>query len=211
MPKLLDFGIAKTFAQNSSTLASTATALRVMTPEYASPEQMRGGRVTKATDIYSLGVLLYELLTGNRPFNFDNKSPYEEIILAICEEEPIAPSTAVKNESQTTSDKTKTEALDKATANGSGTKLIKSDLDNIVLNSLRKEPDRRYVSVEEFSEDVRRFLEGFPVSARNDTFIYRSTKFLKRYKTAVLSSVAAARFSANRIFLNFSRQFQGYK
>jgi serine/threonine protein kinase len=175
-PKLLDFGIAKTSATNGK-LASTVTALRAMTPEYASPEQMRGERVTKASDIYSLGVLLYELVTGHRPYNFDSKSPYE-IVQAICEEEPIRPSLAVSSNFQ----------VGKPPI--ANRKSFKNDLDNIILKSLRKEPKRRYTSVREFSEDIRRLLEGSPVSARQDTVFYRGAKLFERYRTSVLSAVA---------------------
>ncbi|HEX8251343.1 MAG TPA: protein kinase [Pyrinomonadaceae bacterium] len=192
-PKLLDFGIAKTSA-NNETSASTATALRAMTPEYASPEQMRGERVGKASDIYSLGVLLYELLTGHRPYNFDSKSPYE-IVQAICEEEPLAPSRLMAEGEMPNA---KFKAAERSNGNLKTGKTEHEiiphagDLDNIVLKSLRKEPERRYSSVFEFSEDVRHLLEGSPVSARQDTFFYHSAKFFRRHQIAVLSALAAA-------------------
>jgi serine/threonine protein kinase len=194
-PKLLDFGIAKTSARNGAT-ASTATALRAMTPEYASPEQMRGERVTKATDIYSLGVLLYELVTGNRPYNFDSKSPYE-IVQAICEDEPIPPSLAKINHRATISEKAKNQS--------SNRKFPERDLDKIILKALRKEPERRYKSVKEFSEDVSRLLKGLPVSAQQDSIFYRSAKFFKRHQMAVSSTLAAAFvFLLIGFFLNLS-------
>ena len=182
VPKLLDFGIAKMSRQNAAT-ASTATALRVMTPEYASPEQMRGERVTKATDIYSLGVLLYELVTGNRPYDFDSKSPYE-IVRAVCEDEPIPPSSLKSSHGITASEKAKNQS--------SNRKLQKRDLDKIILKALRKEPERRYLSVQEFSEDIARLIEGLPVSAGQDTIFYHGTRFFRRHQTAVLSSLAVA-------------------
>lgn len=182
-PKLLDFGIAKTSAENAASV-STATALRVMTPEYASPEQLRGERVTKATDIYSLGVLLYELVTGNRPYNFDSKSPYE-IVQAICEDEPLPPSTILIDAEMRK--RGETEKISKAKD-----RRLKSDLDKIILKALRKESERRYPSVDEFSEDVLRLLEGLPVSAQQETIFYQGKRFLRRQQTAVLSSVAVA-------------------
>ena len=184
VPKLLDFGIAKTFVPNAASV-STATALRVMTPEYASPEQMRGERVTKATDIYSLGVLLYELVTGNRPYDFDSKSPYE-IVQAICEDEPLPPSAISFDAKMRARHENEWKTLE--TKN----RRLKSDLDKIILKALRKESERRYSSVEEFSEDVSRLLAGLPVSARQETIIYQGKRFLKRQQTAVLSSVAVA-------------------
>ena len=191
-PKLLDFGIAKTSSHNG-TLASTATALRVMTPEYASPEQMRGERVGKASDIYSLGLLLYELITGQRPYIFDSKSPYE-IVQAVCNEEPVRPSVAGSRLS----------IANGLSAPGQLTKIQNGDLDNIVLKSLRKEPERRYASVREFSEDIRRCLEGLPVAARRDTIFYRGAKFFKRHQTAVSSALAVGVFF---VFTGFALSF----
>lgn len=181
VPKLLDFGIAKTSAQNAT--ASTTTALRVMTPEYASPEQMCGEQVTKATDIYSLGVVLYELVTGNRPYHFDSKSLYE-IVQAICKDDPIPPSSLNSGFQTIINEKAKNQIINR--------KFLKKDLDKIILKALRKEPERRYTSVEEFSEDISRLLAGFPVLAGQDAILYRSAKFLKRHQTVVLSSLAVA-------------------
>ncbi|HYP50463.1 MAG TPA: serine/threonine-protein kinase, partial [Pyrinomonadaceae bacterium] len=199
-PKLLDFGIAKTSAQNT-TVASTKTALRVMTPEYASPEQMRGERVTKATDIYSLGVLLYELVTGNRPYNFDSKSPYE-IVRAICEDEPLPPSDVnagcgmgiaeSKNSTRSAYEKITRQDNKKSNPQSAIRNPHSRDLDKIILKALRKEPERRYPSVKEFSEDIFRLLKGLPVSAQQDTVFYRSAKFFKRHQTAISSAFAVA-------------------
>ncbi len=171
-PKLLDFGIAKLLGQDEEALAQTITSQRVMTPEYASPEQIKGERITTTSDVYSLGVLLYELLTGRRPYRLKTRTP-EEIARAITEQEPERPSTAV--------------------AQGGGnskfeirnSKFLRGDLDNIVLMAMRKEPARRYSSVGQFSEDIRRHLEGLPVIARKDTLRYRSEKFIRRHKVGV--------------------------
>jgi tetratricopeptide (TPR) repeat protein/tRNA A-37 threonylcarbamoyl transferase component Bud32 len=170
VPKLLDFGIAKSFAGNDPT-PSTATALRVMTPEYASPEQMRGLRVTGSSDVYSLGVLLYELLTRRRPYDFDSKSPYE-IVQAICEDEPIA---------------LRQVSLSRDAAFPWS---VPDDLENITLKALRKEPERRYSSVREFSEDLERYQGGRPVLARPDSLFYVGRKFVKRHKTALAAAFA---------------------
>lgn len=176
--RLLDFGIAKLLSDAEAGGADmTITVLRVMTPEYASPEQIKGEPITTLSDVYSLGVCLYELLTGARPYKLTRKTP-EELSKAICEQEPQKPSTTVGK------------------ANGSsrlqapGSKVLRGDLDNIVLVALRKEPARRYASVEQFSEDIRRHLEGLPVQATKDTLAYRARKFVFRHKIGV-AAVAA--------------------
>lgn len=182
-PKLLDFGIAKLLQDEAGDeTALTATAIRVMTPEYASPEQIKGERVTTATDVYSLGVLLYELLTGCRPYRVKSRQP-EELAKAICEQEPTKPSLAVTRRGD---DVVRPEGSNRQSAIGN--RQLKGDLDNILLMALRKEPQRRYASVERFSEDLRRHLEGLPVSARKDTFSYRTTKFIKRNKIGVAAA-----------------------
>ena len=182
-PKLLDFGIAKLLqTDDAPDTALTATAVRVMTPEYASPEQIKGERITTSSDIYSLGVLLYELLTGNRPYRVKSRQP-EEIARAICEQQPEKPSTTVTRREESADAREKTDRQSTI-----GSRQLKGDLDNIVLKALRKEPARRYASVEQFSEDIRRHLEGLPVSARKDTFGYRASKFIQRNKLGVAAA-----------------------
>jgi tetratricopeptide (TPR) repeat protein len=158
IPKLLDFGIAKLLEPDAEV---TITSTRLMTPECASPEQVRGESITTATDIYALGVLLYQLLTGERPYAFTTRTP-EEVAHVICETEPKKPS-----------------AL----------RPLSEDLDNIVLKAMHKEPGRRYVSAEQLSEDIRRYLAGWPVTARRDTFGYRAAKFIRRHRTASLAAI----------------------
>lgn len=158
-PKLLDFGLAKSFASEDSQVLTT---LRAFTPAYASPEQITGGNITTASDIYSLGVVLYELLTGSKPLKFDDKS-FEEIVQTVISSEPRPPSEASPDGS-----------------NASENRKLRGDLDNIALMALRKEPDRRYASVEEFAEDIKRHLAGRPIIARKNTFGYRSGKFIRR-------------------------------
>jgi len=179
--KLLDFGIAKLLNPELETdggfvdLAKTATGIRVMTPDYASPEQARGDTVTTATDVYSLGVVLYELLTGARPHRFTGRS-FAEIERAICDTEPERPSAA---------------ALQKTASLKLG-KQLAGDLDNIILMALRKDPARRYRSVEQFAEDIRRHLDGLPVIARQDTLRYRAGKFVRRHRWGVAASTLIA-------------------
>jgi serine/threonine protein kinase len=148
VPKLLDFGIAKLLAAGvDPDIAPTATMLPMMTPEYASPEQVRGQPITTASDVYSLGVVLYEMLTGRRPYVVRTES-MEEIVRAVCGTEPQSPSTARRAASQP------------GTRSAVAVSDLRGDLDTIVLKALRKEPSRRYPSVQDLSEDIRRHLAG---------------------------------------------------
>ncbi|HLG14769.1 MAG TPA: serine/threonine-protein kinase [Blastocatellia bacterium] len=190
--KLLDFGIAKLLHAEPGALTLTATAigLRAMTPEYASPEQVRGETMTTASDVYSLGVLLYELLTGRRPYQFKGSTPLE-IERVITVEEPPKPSTAVSRQPPVVNGRWPVEADDnRRWRDGHRTakklsRQLEGDLDNIVLMAIRKDPQRRYASVEQFSEDIRRHLAGRPVIARTDTLGYRAGKFVKRHRVGV--------------------------
>ena len=173
--KLLDFGIAKILQEGNEPLA-TVTGARPMTPEWASPEQLNGQPVTTATDVYSLGLVLYELLTGQFPYRFVNQSP-RDIERAITEQEPTRPSTVVRSATQENSARSRHDA-----------RAFRGDLDNIVLMALRKEPERRYSSVEQFSEDIRRHLEARPVLARRDTAGYRAAKFVQRNRVATVAA-----------------------
>jgi non-specific serine/threonine protein kinase/serine/threonine-protein kinase len=190
--KLLDFGVAKLVnPELTGGMTETQANLRVMTPEYASPEQVRGQHVTTATDIYSLGVILYELLTGVRPYKLKDTSP-AELSQAICDSEPSKPSDAVVSGQGSVVSSSEDNRNDNQQPNPQSAirnpKFLKGDLDNIVLKALKKEPPRRYLSVEQFSEDIRRHLEGLPVLARKDTFGYRAGKFVRRHKVGVASA-----------------------
>ena len=182
-PKLLDFGIAKLLdpGHAGDAMAQTRTGVVLLTPLYASPEQILGGRISTASDVYSMGVLLYELLTGQRPYATDAGQP-GRLAGAIVEEEPERPSTAVARAARRTAaspnDAEPPERLRRR---------LQGDLDNIVLMAIRKDPQRRYGSAEQFSDDIRRYLEGLPVIARRDTLGYRSSKFLRRHMAATVA------------------------
>jgi non-specific serine/threonine protein kinase/serine/threonine-protein kinase len=161
-PKLLDFGLARLLhpAPSPDAVTGTATALRMLTPDYASPEQVRGERITTATDVYSLGVVLYELVAGQRPYRTARRTP-DEIARIVCEEEPARPPAEAR---------------------------VPADLLNVLFMALRKEPRRRYGSVDELAADLRRFREGRPVRARKDTFGYRAGKFLRRNRVQAVAA-----------------------
>jgi non-specific serine/threonine protein kinase/serine/threonine-protein kinase len=154
----------------------------MMTPEYASPEQVKGEPVTTACDVYSLGVVLYELLAGQRPYTVKTDS-LEEIVRAVCQTDPPPPSAVVK----TVAAGAPTEPAMRTRPTASE---LKGDLDTIVLRALHKEPARRYSSVQEFADDLRRHLEGRPVRARADTLGYRAGKFVRRHRVAVSAAAA---------------------
>lgn len=176
IPKLLDFGIAKLLNPDPglANVAETITTLRVMTPEYASPEQIKGEPVTTAADVYSLGAVLYELLAREQPHRFNSRS-FAEIERVVCERDPERPSSALVR-SQTL-DKKKRQKLSRELAN---------ELDNVVLMAMQKDPQQRYQSVSQLTDDLDRYFSGLPVRARAQTFSYRVSKFVHRHKTAVL-------------------------
>jgi serine/threonine protein kinase len=206
-PKLLDFGIAKLLNPDLSTFADDYTApdRRVMTPRYASPEQARGLPITTASDVYSLGVLLYELLTGHAPYRLKS-FVRQEIERVICEVDPEKPSTAISRvetiqvSRASSVDKTPTahtvtpETVSKtrATRPDRLRKKLVGDIDNIVLMALRKEPQRRYSSAEQFATDLQKHLQGQPVVAAPDTMWYRTSKFVHRNRATVAAAAMIA-------------------
>jgi hypothetical protein len=161
--KLLDFGIAKLLPGHQDASSAAKTRAGLMTPDYASPEQIRGGPISTLTDVYALGVLLYELLSGRKPFS-EPKAEVHEILRRICEDEPAKPSAAA------------------------GRAELRGELDNIVLKAMQKEPSARYASVEQFDADLRSHLDGLPVLAQGNSVFYQAGKFVKRNR----ASVAAA-------------------
>ena len=173
-PKLLDFGIAKLIYLTND---STSTGLRMLTPEYASPEQITGGTVSTATDIYSLGAVLYRLLTRRPPHEFGRGSP-EEILSAICTREVTRPS--------------------------KWTPALKGDLELVLMKALRKDPQERYPTAEQFAEDLESFLESRPIRARKGDLAYRARKFVRRFwlplaaAAMVIASLVAGVYIANR-------------
>jgi eukaryotic-like serine/threonine-protein kinase len=194
--KLLDFGIARLLQPHGKEGAPTytMTLLQGMTPEYASPEQVQGKPISTASDVYSLGVVLYELLTGHRPYRMKSRILLE-VARVICEEEPTQPSMIVTQSEEIATP----EAVSKV-REGSPARLrrrLEGDLDNILLKALRKEPARRYGSAEHFNEDLRNHLEGLPVTARENTFGYRLQKFVRRNRVGVVAGafVAATLFA----------------
>jgi len=184
-PKLLDFGIAKLLDVRTTThtIAMTQADVRIMTPDHASPEQIRGEPVTTASDVYVLGVLLYELLCGQRPFQVTGLR-FHEIERVICEKEPPPPSDAGKA-NRITSTELERIAAQRVSTPQRLRRELSGDLDNIVMMAMRKEADRRYGSVEQFSADLDLHLRGMPVLARQDTWNYRARKFVARHTLGV--------------------------
>ena len=187
-PKLLDFGIAKPLESAAATFDTTAYGLRPMTLAYASPEQVSGQAVTTGSDVYSLGVVLYELLTGRRPYLTDSQQPLL-LARAIQEEDPTKPSAAVHSETTARpAEAIDGQPVDEALAARRATDLrglkrrLAGDLDSIVGKALRKSPGNRYASVEQLSEDIRRHLDGLPVVARPPTLFYQVGKFVRRHR-----------------------------
>ncbi|MCP4659330.1 MAG: serine/threonine protein kinase [bacterium] len=212
VPKLLDFGIAKLLSSESTyqTLA-TGPACRPMTLKYASPEQVREQPVTTASDVYSLGVLFYQLLTGRLPCELDHCRLLESMRV-IYEEDPTKPSLVVRRrEKIPAADGTPCELTPESvsrTRDGDPRKLrrrLSGDVDSIALMAMRKEPQRRYGSAEQFSEDIRRHLQGRPVIAHKATLTYRAAKFARRHKWRLAAAAAmlllSVGFGINRSFL----------
>jgi tetratricopeptide (TPR) repeat protein len=186
--KLLDFGIAKLLEQGrtSPPLEATRTTALVMTPAFASPEQVRGDPVTTATDVYALGLLLYELFTGRRAQPVDDLSP-AELERRICVDDPEqASAAALAGE----------DAVARADRRGGVSpqrlgRLLRGDLDTILSKAMQKEPGRRYATPGELEDDVARHLQGLPVRARPDTLAYRTSRFARRHKFGVAAAVSA--------------------
>ncbi len=174
-PKLLDFGIAKLLRPDGLPVTEfqTEEGTGPLTPAFASPEQVRGGVVTTATDVYSLGAVLYDLLTGFGPHRLKNRDP-AELVEVVCHEEVMRPSAAVSGLP--------------VTAAPVAANLLVGDLDHIALKALRKEPARRYVSVERLAADIEAYLSNRPVKARGERFFYRSSRFVRRHRIAVTAS-----------------------
>lgn len=174
VPKLLDFGIAKLLQVTGDTEA-TRTVARAFTPDYAAPEQIRGEAITTATDVYALGVVLYELLAGRRPYSLSGRNASLE--QAILDTDPPAPSAALASGNTITTQRRRE---------------LRGDLDRIVLTALAKEPERRYSSAEALAADIRRYLDGRPIAARGDSATYRLRKFVRRNRVGVAATAIVA-------------------
>ena len=207
--KLLDFGIAKILNPEwEKTMVLTHSEMKFMTPEYAAPEQVRGEAITTATDVYGLGVLLYEILTGSRPYKLKSKAP-TEIERVICEIPPTRPSEVIDPASKKNGQLQNLEAIGQARRMGIQRlkNILRGDLDNIVLMALRKEPGRRYPTAVQFAEDINRFQKKLPVHAQRDSVTYRMEKFVQRHRLSVSFSVAAiAMLLAFSIFTSYQSQ-----
>ncbi len=182
--KLLDFGIAKILSPDADDRdAVTRTGVRVLTPEYASPEQLRGDPITTATDVFQLGILLFVLLTGRRPSSGDSATDDRAVATRA--------SAAVGD-----GDAARIVARERATTPDRLRRALRGDLDMILGKSLREEPDRRYASVEQLAEDIRRHLAGLPIEARSESTLYRTGKFLRRHRWLVPTGAVAVLFAA---------------
>lgn len=184
--RLLDFGIAKVLEDDDGEDTRTRTAFRVMTPGHASPEQVRGEAVGTSTDIYSLGLILYQLLSGLKPYEISNRSPLE-IERTVCESEVERPSARLAGADAGLAERI---AADRSTDPSWLRRRLRGDLDMICLGALRKEPERRYGSVEALAGDLTRHLDGLPVTVRPDTVGYRVGKMVRRHPTGFAASLA---------------------
>jgi serine/threonine protein kinase len=224
--KLLDFGIAKLLRQpgqtdpdEQPTLYITREGIHLMTPEYASPEQVRGEPITTASDTYSLGVVLYELVTGHRPYRMKSRLMHE-MARVICEEDPTRPSSVVTQNEEIAGDGAKSTTVTaeqiSQVREGKPARLkrrLAGDLDHILLQALRKEPERRYSSVDRFREDLHYHLEGLPVAAQRNTLWYLANKMMRRHAILVaaglvvtltlLAGISATTWEARRAVSNF--------
>ena len=211
--KLLDFGIAKVLGggEAAANQPQTIEEARLMTPQYAAPEQVRAEAITTSTDIYALGLILYEILTGHRPYTISSLR-MAEVERVICNEPPRRPSTIILDqESLLQPPENSSEEGEASTGGGRETlsiegagatrgttpsrwkRWLQGDMDTILLKALRKEPERRYASAERLSDDLQRFLQGLPVLAQPDTFGYRARKFMQRnYRSVAISALFLA-------------------
>ena len=197
-PMLLDFGIARVLGDSEGGVSATQESVRAMTPDYASPEQLLNRPISTATDIYSLGVLLYKLLCGRMP-HVTSRGMSTDFARALADYEPSRPSAALTSPAREAGEPSP-EAIGEArnTSTVRLRKRLQGDLDNIVLMALRREPERRYASARALSLDIDDYLAHRPVSARPDSFSYRAAKFLRRYRVAAaIGTIVIAALAAS--------------
>jgi serine/threonine protein kinase/TolA-binding protein len=213
IPKLLDFGIAKLLSPGHLGSAPELTRMneRLLTPEYASPEQVIGGAVTTASDIYSLGVILYRLLSGLRPYDISQSSSDLETQRSICAVDPPRPSTALLRAMQASRGEEAPDVSQIAAERGLPPerlhRRLMGDLDSIVMRAMRKEPDRRYSSVERFVADIRHHLSNEPVQARQGNWAYYTQRFVRRHTAAVVAGAGFLAFViAVAVVMSIQRQ-----
>ena len=190
IPKLLDFGIAKLIQTDEIAHHGQTTLFgrQAMTPNYASPEQILDNSVTTASDVYTLGVLAYQLLTGERPYHLETSS-HRELLQKV--ESLTVPRASTRLDTVSSADHLSRIAADRATTLSRLRKALAGDLDNILMKALEREPDRRYVSVAAFSADLGRYLAGLPVEARVDSLAYRVRRFVARHRVGVAISAVS--------------------
>ena len=212
--KLLDFGIAKLLNRNNiSNTASELTRMneRLLTPEFASPEQIIGGAVTTASDVYSLGIVLYRLLSGLRPYDLSGATSQLEMERSICVADPPRPSAAVQRAMETPPAQSEPAiaalALARCVSPERLRRRLVGDLDAIIMRALRKEPQHRYTSVERLVADIRHYLDNEPVQARQGNWVYYTQRFVRRHTTAVAASAGFLIFViAVAIVMSIQRQ-----
>src|SRR5690606_16880546 len=188
------FGIAKLLDDSApDATPHTHTGVRMLTPEYASPEQVRGAPVTTASDVYALGMVLYQLLCGRRPYEVIRSLAPAEIERVVLEQDPAPPSVAIAR-----GDHADAQTAPAAVAGRRGMspdalrRRLRGDLDTITLKALAKAPERRYGSALQLADDIARHLDGLPVTARPDSIAYRAAKFIRRHRTPVAAGALAS-------------------
>ncbi|MCB0729945.1 MAG: serine/threonine protein kinase [Ignavibacteriae bacterium] len=200
--KLLDFGISKVLSaesERSDLPTITQAEINLLTPEYSSPEQIKNSHISVSADVYSLGLILYKLLSGKSAHEFKTRT-FNEFEKVICESSVSKPSTVVVHADGETFDNRNTHQQKLQ-------RILNGDLDNICLMALRKEPERRYASVEMFAYDIERYLDNLPILARKESFTYTAKKFIIRHKTAVIANIALF-FIINGLILFYTIQLK---